>query len=62
MNPLYQMMGNDNIVARFQKFKQSFTGDPQKQVQELLNSGKVSQDDYNKAVQQAQSLRKMLGM
>lgn len=62
MNPLYQQMGNDNIVTRFQKFKQTFSGDPQKKVQELLNSGKVTQEQYNRAVQQAQSLRKMLGM
>ena len=62
MNPLYQQMGSDNIVARFQKFRQSFSGDPQKKVQELLNSGKVSQEQYNRAVQQAQTLRKMLGM
>ena len=62
MNPLYQQMGSDNIVSRFQKFRQSFSGDPQKKVQELLNSGKVSQEQYNRAVQQAQTLRKMLGM
>lgn len=60
MNPLYQQMGSDNIVTRFQKFRQSFSGDPQKKVQELLNSGKVSQDDYNKAVQQAKQLQSIL--
>ena len=54
-------MGND-IVSRFNQFRQSFSGDPQKMIQQMLNSGRVSQAQYNDAVQKAQALSKMLGV
>lgn len=64
-NPLYQMMGQqmpqNGLLQRFQQFQQMFRGDPRQQVQQLLNSGKVSQAQYNQAVQMAQQLRGMLG-
>lgn len=64
MNPLYEQMSGqpNNILQRFMQFKQSFKGDPQQQIQQLLNSGKVTQEQYNAAVQKAQMLQKMLGM
>lgn len=63
-NPLYQQMAggqNGNIIQRFQQFAQMFRGDPRQQVQQLLNSGKVSQQQYNSAVQMANQLHRMLG-
>lgn len=62
MNPLYQMMGGNMppIVQQFMQFKQTFRGDPQQQIQQLLNSGKVTQEQYNQAVQQAKALQQML--
>ena len=64
-NPLYQQMAGQNgmqqIVDRFRQFQRMFSGDPRQQVQELLNSGKVSQGQYNQAVQMAQQLQHMLG-
>ena len=67
-NPLFQQMGGGmpnngmgNIMQRFQQFKQMFKGDPRQQVQQLLNSGKVSQDDYNRAVQMANQLSRLIG-
>ena len=49
MNPLYNEMQNNNgnMLQRFQQFRQNFKGDPQQQVQQLLNSGRVSQQQYN---------------
>ena len=61
MNPLYGQMNQGNIIQRFQQFQRMFRGNPQEQVQQLLNSGKVSQEQYNKAVQMANQLRGMLG-
>ena len=67
-NPLFNMLGDSQfgnmsgLVQQFMKFKQSFHGNPQQQVQELLNSGKVTQEQYNQAVQQAKALQKMLGL
>ncbi len=62
-NPLIQNNPNNNdIISRFQKFRQSFSGNPQQQVQQLLNSGRISQEQYNAAVQKANALAKMMGM
>lgn len=67
-NPLFDALGNSQfgnmagMVQQFQQFKKTFQGNPQQQVQELLNSGKITQDQYNQAVQQAKALQKMLGM
>ena len=65
-NPLYnQMMNNqnqnNNFLQRFNQFRQNFNGNPQQQIQQMLNSGKISQEQYNRAVQQAQNIMRMLG-
>ena len=64
-NPLYTQMGGGipmvNIMQRFQQFQQMFKGDPRQQVQNLLNSGRVSQSQYNQAVQMAQQMQRMMG-
>ena len=66
MNPLYNEMGNNNVpnnfMSRFNQFRQNFKGNPQEQVQQMLNSGKVSQADYNRAVQLAQQFQRMFGI
>lgn len=66
MNPIYQAMmnnipnGNANLLQRFQQFKQSFNGNPQQMVQQMLQSGRISQSAYNSAVQMAQQLQGLL--
>ena len=64
-NPLFQMIGNhapvNGLLQRFQQFQQTFRGDPRQQIQQLLNSGKVSQAQYNQAVQMAQQFQRMFG-
>lgn len=68
-NPLFQMFGNampngfgqmGNILQQFQQFKTNFKGDPRQQVQQLLNSGKITQEQYNQAVQMANAFQKMI--
>ena len=66
-NPLFGMMGGNQpqmsgLMQRFQQFKQAFTGDPKQRVQDLLNSGRISQQQDNQAVQMAQQLQKMMGV
>lgn len=66
-NPLFQMMSNQpngmqQMMQRFQQFQQAFRGDPRQQVQQLLNSGKVSQAQYDQAVRMAQQFQKMLNV
>ena len=66
MNPIFQQMnpqnGTNNIIQRFQQFRNNFKGDPREQVQQLLNSGKVSQQQYDQAVRMANQLNQMMGM
>lgn len=52
MNPLY-------MVQQINILKQKY-GDPNKAIQDLLNSGKVTQSQYDAAVKQAQKLTGML--
>ena len=66
-NPLFGMMGGNQapmggLMQKFQQFQQMFRGDPRQQVQQLLNSGKVSQQQYNQAVQMARQMQRMLGI
>lgn len=65
MNPLYNEMRTntipDNFMSKFQQFRQNFKGNPQEQVQQMLNSGRVSQEQYNRAVQMAQQFQRMFG-
>lgn len=58
-----EMNGNqsNNFFQRFNQFRQTFSGNPQQQIQRMLNSGQISQEQYNKAVQQAQNIMRMLG-
>lgn len=65
-NSLFNAMGGhrplqQNILQQFMQFRRSFSGDPRQQVQNLLNSGKVSQEQYDRAVRMAQQLQRMLG-
>lgn len=65
MNPLYQSFQNQSqpsIIQQFNQFRQNFKGDPRQQVQQLLNSGRVSQEQYNRAVRMANQLQQMLNM
>lgn len=64
-NPLFTMMQQQNplsgVMQRFQQFRQAFTGDPRQKVQELLNSGRINQQQYNQAVQMAQQMQRFMG-
>ena len=44
---------------RFQQFRQTFKGDPNQQIQQMMNSGRITQDQYNRAVQMANQFRGM---
>lgn len=63
-NPLYQaMMKNpmDELMQKVNQLKNSMGGDPNEHIQKLLNSGKKTQADYNRAMQQAQQLQRLFG-
>ena len=46
-----------NMMSQFQQFKANFQGDPRQKVQELLNSGKMSQQQFNQLSQLAQQFQ-----
>lgn len=63
MNPIYQMMQGMNMspmLKQFIAFRNTFHGDAKSQVQEMLKSGRISQADYDRAVQMANQIQGML--
>ena len=68
MNPLFNMMmanrtpvlnNMSNFMNALNNLKQNFHGDPQQYIQSMLNSGQISQEQYNRAVQMAQQIQGM---
>lgn len=59
-NPFYQQLGNKSpmnpMLQQFLQFKKNFNGNPQQIIQNMLNSGKISQAQVNKYAQQANQL------
>ena len=65
MNPLFQQYGNQNqnpMLTQFLQFKKQFSGDPKQVVQGLLNSGKMTQEQFNQLSQQATQFQKMFNL
>ena len=52
--------GFANMMGQFQQFKQNFSGDPKAQVQQLLDSGQMSQEQFNQLAQTANQLYRMM--
>lgn len=62
MNPFYQAMGpRPNMMQQFQQFMSQMQGkDPKAMLNDLVASGRVSQEQLNAAQQQAQQFANML--
>ena len=62
-NPLYDQFGqvnNDNIMNRFKQFQQTFKGDPRQMIQNMLNSGQITQEQLNSAMNKANQLMRFI--
>jgi len=67
-NPFYGKFGNNNnnnnqfanLIKQFNQFKKSIKGDPKQQVQELLNSGQMTQEQFNQIQGMARQLQGVL--
>lgn len=69
-NPLFTALGGgktpspfgnmQNMMQQFQQFRQNFQGDPRQKVQELLNSGKMSQEQFANLQGMAQQFMSLL--
>ena len=63
-NPLFQALGGgqmpgqmgqfQNMVQQFRQFQQTFQGNPKAEVEKLLQSGAMSQQELNQLQQMAQ--------
>lgn len=71
MNPLFELFNRNrqqsNPFGNIQNFMQSLqqlkqTGiDPNQKIQQMLDSGQITQEQYNQAVAKAQQLRQFFG-
>ena len=56
--PQNSPFGNmSNMMNQFQQFRNNFQGDPKQKVQELLNSGQMTQQQFNYLSQLAQQFQ-----
>jgi len=74
-NPLFSILGGQggglplpgplgnmaNFMSQFNQFRNSFAGDPKQQVQQMLNNGQMSQQQFNQLSQLATQIQKMMG-
>lgn len=64
MNPLYQQLqGNapmNPMMQQLMNFRKTFTGNPQQMVQNMINSGRISQEQVNQLAQQANQIYQQL--
>ena len=68
-NALYQQMQAQRpqnpmaqFMQEFNRFRQSFHGNPQQEIQRMLNNGQITQHQFNQLAAQAQQIAQMLGM
>lgn len=69
-NPLFDALGGgktpgpmgqfQQMMQQFQQFRQSFQGDPKAEVQKLLQSGKMSQQQLNQLQAMAQQFQQFI--
>lgn len=65
-NPLFNAMGNQSnpmidIIRQARDFKKQFTGNPRQEVERLLQTGQMSQSDFNRLSQIAQQVVQAMG-
>lgn len=69
MNPLFNALGGvlptgdggfGGMLAQLNQFKQTFQGDPQQEVQRLLASGQMTQQQYNQLAGMANQIMQFM--
>lgn len=48
------------LIQAFNQFRQNFSGDPKAEVERLLRSGRLNQNQLNQLQQQARAFQEML--
>lgn len=65
-NPLFNAIGNQSnpmidIIRQASDFRKQFTGNPKQEVERLLQTGQMSQADFNRFSQIAQQVVQAMG-
>ena len=65
-NNLYNSMGRQNspfeqLAQQAREFRKTFTGNPRQEVERLLRTGAMSQQQFNEYSQIAQQVAQMMG-
>ena len=68
MNPLFNILNGGmqpqnpmmNMITQLNQFRQTFQGNPKQQVQQLLSSGRMSQEQFNQLSQMATQIQNMI--
>jgi hypothetical protein len=66
MNPLFNSMGNQSnpmadLIRQAKQFKNQFNGNPRQEVERLLQTGQMSQQQFNQFSQIAQQVVQAMG-
>ena len=63
-NPIFNtMMQNTpmgNLISQYKQFRQTFNGDPQQKIQEMLNNGQITQAQVDRARNMATQFQKYM--
>jgi hypothetical protein len=63
-NPFFGALGGGNgfmqMMQQFQQFKENFHGDPKAEVEKLLQSGKLNQQQLNQLQQMAKQFQSLM--
>lgn len=65
-NSLFNQFGNQNnpfeqLARQAKEFRKQFSGNPRQEVERLLQTGAMSQSDFNRYSQIAQQVVQMMG-
>lgn len=63
MNPLYEQTNKvnlDRLTNSIETFRRNFHGDPKAEVERMLQTGQMSQEQFNRLAQQANQILQML--
>jgi hypothetical protein len=49
-----------NFISQFNQFRSAFTGNPEQRVKQLLQTGQMTQEQFNQFAETANQLRSLL--
>ena len=55
-----QINNMSNFISQFNQFRSAFTGNPEQRVKQLLQTGQMTQEQFNQFAETANQLRSLL--